>query len=86
MDQGSVISDSIGMCQAKLHTPVFTKGKKQLSAVEIEETRSIANIMYASMLRALFVVLDKSILFCKIPFQFTFWRRVTLMDNVLLIE
>lgn len=32
------------MCQAKLHLPAFTKGKKQLSALEVEETRTIANV------------------------------------------
>ena len=29
--------------QAKLHIPAFTRGKSQLSAVEMEETRTIAN-------------------------------------------
>ena len=38
------ISDSIGMQQAKLHLPAFTKGKDHLSALEIERTRSIANV------------------------------------------
>ena len=30
--------------QAKLHIPAFTKGKTQLSALEVEETRKIANV------------------------------------------
>ena len=30
--------------QARLHIPVFTKGKDQLTALEVEETRSIANV------------------------------------------
>ena len=30
--------------QAKLHIPSFTKGKDQLSALEVEDTRSIANV------------------------------------------
>lgn len=30
--------------QAKLHIPAFTKGKTQLSALEIEDTRKIANV------------------------------------------
>ncbi len=30
--------------QAKLHLPAFTKGKKQLSAMEVENTHSIANV------------------------------------------
>ena len=40
-DRGFDISDSVGMFQAKLHIPAFTRGKSQLSAVEIEETRSM---------------------------------------------
>ena len=45
-DCGFDISDSIGMQQAKLHlhVPAFIKGKDQLSVLEIEETRSIANV------------------------------------------
>ena len=43
-DRGFDVSESIGMCQAKLHLPAFTKGKKQLSALEVEETRTIANV------------------------------------------
>ena len=30
--------------QAKLNIPVYTKGKDQLMAMDVEETRSIANI------------------------------------------
>ena len=41
---GFDIAESVGMYQAKLHIPAFTKGKTQLSALEIEETQSIANI------------------------------------------
>ncbi len=43
-DRGFDISDSVGMMQARLNIPAFTKGKDQLSALEIEETRSIANV------------------------------------------
>ena len=43
-DRGFNISDSVGMVQVKLHIPAFTKGKDQLSALEVEETRSIANV------------------------------------------
>ena len=32
------------MMQAKLHIPAFTKGKNQLSAMEVTETRTIANV------------------------------------------
>ena len=32
------------MKQARLHAPVFTKGKSQLSVLKVEETRTIANV------------------------------------------
>ena len=38
------IADSVGMYQARLHVPAFTKGKNQLTALEVEETQSIANV------------------------------------------
>ena len=32
------------MMQAQLHISAFTKGKQQLSALEVENTRTIANV------------------------------------------
>ena len=32
------------MMQARLHLPSFTKGKNQLTALEVEETRTVANV------------------------------------------
>ena len=32
------------MRQARLHIPAFTKGKDQLSAIEVHETRTTANV------------------------------------------
>lgn len=43
-DRGFDIADSVGMKRARLHLPAFTKGKTQLSPLEIEETRTIANV------------------------------------------
>ena len=43
-DRGFDISDSVGLMQATLHIPAFTKGKGQLSALEVHETRKIANL------------------------------------------
>ncbi|PFX28408.1 hypothetical protein AWC38_SpisGene6876 [Stylophora pistillata] len=43
-DRGFDIADSVGYYQAKLYIPAFTKGKKQLSAQEVEETRKIVNV------------------------------------------
>ena len=35
---------AVGMVQARLHLPAFTKGKDQLSALEVEETLEIAKV------------------------------------------
>ncbi len=43
-DRGFNISDSVGMLQARLHIPAFTKGKSQLDALEVENTRTLANV------------------------------------------
>lgn len=43
-DRGFDIADSVGFYQAKLYIPAFTKGKSQLSAHEVDETRKIANV------------------------------------------
>lgn len=43
-DRGFNIEDSVGFYQAKLYIPAFTRGKKQLSGQEVEETRKIANV------------------------------------------
>ena len=43
-DRGYDITESVGIMPAKLHVPSFTKGKDQLSALEVEDTRSIANV------------------------------------------
>ena len=43
-DRGFDITDSVAMYRAKLYLPAFTRGKDQLSALEVEETRSIANV------------------------------------------
>ena len=43
-DRGFDISDSVGVMQAQLHIPAFTKGKSQLSALEVHQTCTIANV------------------------------------------
>ncbi|CAN8013760.1 unnamed protein product [Ixodes persulcatus] len=43
-DRGFDIADTLSLYCAKLHVPAFTKGKKQLSALEIESTRKLANV------------------------------------------
>ena len=43
-DRGFDIKDSVGLYCATVTTPAFTKGKKQLSGIEVEQTRRIANV------------------------------------------
>ena len=43
-DRGFKISDDVAFYQAKLVIPDFTKGKKQLHPLEVENTRKIANV------------------------------------------
>ena len=43
-DRGFDISESVGMMQTKLHIPAFTKGKSQLSPLQVENTYTIANV------------------------------------------
>ncbi len=43
-DRGFDVSESVGMMQARLHIPAFIRGKSQLSAIEVENTRTIANV------------------------------------------
>jgi len=43
-DRGFNIEDSVGLHSATLLIPAFTKGKSQLSPLEVEDTRKIANV------------------------------------------
>jgi len=43
-DCGFDITDSVGLMQAHLHIPAFTKGKDQLSKFEVQQTRNISNV------------------------------------------
>lgn len=43
-DRGFTISESVGLRQARLVIPAFTKGKAQLSPYDVEKTRGIAAV------------------------------------------
>ena len=43
-DRGFTVSESVGLKQAKLVIPAFTKGKSQLDPVDVEKTQGIASI------------------------------------------
>ena len=69
-DRGFDISDSVALMQAELHIPAFTKGKNQLSPLEVENTRNIANVRI-HIERVIGVVKQKfSILQNTIPIDF----------------
>lgn len=44
LTEASLFEDDFASCGAELITPAFTKGKKQLTAKEMETTGKIANI------------------------------------------
>lgn len=43
-DRGFTIEESLGLYQAKLAIPAFTRGKSQLDPFDVEKTRGIANV------------------------------------------
>ena len=43
-DRGFDLNDTMGFYAATIKIPAFTKGKKQLDPIDVEQTRSIANV------------------------------------------
>ena len=43
-DRGFTVHEQVWFHQAELNIPAFTRGKKQLEPVDVEETRKIANV------------------------------------------
>jgi len=84
-DRGFTIADSVGAMRAKLHIPAFTKGKSQLSALEVEDTRRIANVRI-HVERVIGCVRQRfSILHCTIPIHFVAKRKeeeIPLIDRI----
>ncbi len=86
-DRGFDISDSVGLMQATLHIPAFTKGKGQLSALEVHDTRKIANVRI-HVERVIGTVRQKySILQSTMPIQYVKKRKGTCptIDMIMLI-
>ena len=74
-ERGFDISESVGMMQASLHIPAFTKGKDQLSVIEVEETRTITNIRI-HVERVIQMIRQKySILHATVPIDFVIIRK-----------
>ena len=57
-DRGFDMADSVGSYCSNLKIPAFTKGKNQLSGIETEQTRCIANVLSVSL-----AILDRNIQF-----------------------
>ena len=70
-DRGFDIAESVGAMRAKLHVPAFTRGKSQLSAFEVEETRKIVNVRI-HVDRMIGAVRQKYSILHKVPCQFIF--------------
>ncbi|XP_065885888.1 uncharacterized protein [Dysidea avara] len=88
-DRGFDIAESVGVMQARLHIPAFTKGKDQLSALEVEQTRSIANVRI-HVERVIGLVRQKySILQSTIPIHFVKCRHgedIPLIDRIVRVS
>ena len=81
-DRGFDIADSIGIQQCQLYTPAFTRGKSQLSALEVHETRTIANVRI-HVERVIGNVKKKySVLQSTIPVHFTTKRELPVIDYI----
>ena len=66
-DRGFDVHDSIGLNQGELKIPAFTKGKKQLNPIEIEDTRNLASVRIhvervIGMVRQKYLILGATVL------------------------
>lgn len=66
-DRGFTITESVGLKQAKLVIPAFTKGKSQLDPVDVEKTRGIASVRIhvervIGLLRRKYTILESTLL------------------------
>ena len=84
-DRGFTIAESVAAMHAKLHIPAFTKGKSQLSAFEVEDTRKIANVRI-HVERVIGCVRQRfSILHCTLPIHFVIKQKdeeIPLIDRI----
>ena len=87
-DRGFDIADTVGTMQASLQIPAFTEGKSQLSAIEVEGTRTIANVRI-HVERVIGCVRQKfSILQSTLPIHFLIIRKgeeEPLIDHIIRI-
>ena len=85
-DRGFDIADSVGSYCSSLKIPAFTKGKNQLSGIEIEQTRHIANVRI-HVERVIGNIRQKySILGCTQPIDFvSSTETVTTLDKIVCV-
>ena len=64
-ERGFTVAASVGIRQARLVIPAFTKGKSQLDPVDVEKTRVIANRIHVQrvlgLLRRKYTILEDSL-------------------------
>ena len=64
-ERGFTVAESVGIRQARLVIPAFTKGKSQLDPVDVEKTRVIANRIHVErvlgLLRRKYTILEGSL-------------------------
>lgn len=88
-DRGFLIKETLGSLQAELVIPAFTKGKKQLHPIEIEETRQIAHVRI-HVERTIGVLKNKFHIF-KDPITISMLRKcnekekLTLLDKIVVV-
>ena len=86
-DRGFDIQESVGLFCATIKIPAFTRGKKQLSGIEVEQTRRIANVRI-HVERVIGNIRKKySILFATQPIDFVTVRNgdVITLDKIVTI-
>ena len=85
-DRGFDIADSVGSYCSNLKIPAFIKGKNQLSGIEIEQTRHIANLrIYIE--RVIGNIRQKySILGCTQPIDFISSETITTLDKIVCVS
>ncbi|KAL1426852.1 hypothetical protein MTO96_017930 [Rhipicephalus appendiculatus] len=87
-DRGFDIADSVGLYCATLCIPAFTKGKSQLSALEVASTRKLANVRI-HVERAIGLVLNKFIIMKAVqPIDFVTCKpgdKYTALDKIVTV-
>ena len=85
-DRGFDIADSVESYSSNLKIPAFITGKNQLSSIEIEQTRHIANVRI-HVERVIGNIRQKySILGCTQPIDFISTETITTLDKIVCVS